>query len=211
MVELSNKEIVAQRAAQELQDGEVINLGVGIPTLVSNFVPTGAHIILHAENGLLGMGPLCAPGKEDSDVMNAGNQYVHTLAGASFFDSAASFAIIRGGHVDVTILGALQVDQEGNLASHVIPGKMVQGMGGAMDLVAGANKIIVAMLHTAKGVPKIMKRCNLPLTGLKCVDMIITEKAVLEVTDRGLVLKEIMPGSSLEEVLQATDAELLVD
>ena len=211
MAELSDKELVAQRAAQELRDGEVVNLGVGVPTLVSNFVPRGANIVMHAENGLLGMGPLCASGEEDSDVMNAGNQYVHTLAGASFFDSATSFAIIRGGHVDVTILGALQVDQEGNLASHVIPGKMVQGMGGAMDLVAGANKVIVTMLHTAKGVPKIMKRCTLPLTGLNCVDMIITEKAVLDVTDKGLVLKEIMPGSSIEEVLQATDAELLVD
>lgn len=210
MAELSDKEIIAKRAAQELQDGDVINLGIGLPTLVSNYVPDGVHITLHAENGILGMGPLCAPGEEDSDIINAGNQHVHILTGASFFDSATSFAIIRGGHVDVTILGALQVDQQGNIASHVVPGKMVPGMGGAMDLVAGAKKVIVAMQHTAKGTAKIMKQCTLPLTGVKCVDMIITEKAVFEVTDKGLELKEIMPGSSLEDIQQATAAEFIV-
>ncbi|MFZ7125316.1 MAG: 3-oxoacid CoA-transferase subunit B [Desulfobacterales bacterium] len=210
MAELSDKEIIAKRAAQELQDGDVINLGIGLPTLVSNYVPDGVHITLHAENGILGMGPLCAPGEEDSDIINAGNQHVHILTGASFFDSATSFAIIRGGHVDVTILGALQVDQQGNIASHVVPGKMVPGMGGAMDLVAGAKKVIVAMQHTAKGTAKIMKQCTLPLTGVKCVDMIITEKAVFEVTDKGLELKEIMPGFSLEDIQQATAAEFIV-
>jgi len=211
MAELSDKDLIAQRAAKELQDGDVINLGIGLPTLVSNFVPEGVHITLHAENGILGMGPLCAPGEEDSDIINAGNQHVHILTGASFFDSATSFAIIRGGHVDVTILGALQVDQQGNIASHVVPGKMVPGMGGAMDLVAGARKVIVAMQHTAKGTPKIMKQCSLPLTGVKCVDMIITEKAVFEVTEKGLVLKEIMPGSSLEDIQQYTDAEIVLE
>ncbi len=211
MAELSDKEIIAQRAAQELKDGDVVNLGIGLPTLVSNYVPAGVHITLHAENGILGMGPICASGEEDSDIINAGGQHVHTLSGASFFDSATSFAIIRGGHVDITILGALQVDQQGNIASHVVPGKMVPGMGGAMDLVAGAKKVIVAMQHTAKGNPKIMKQCSLPLTGVNCVDMIITEKAVFEVTERGLVLKEIMPGSSLEDIQQATDAEIVLE
>jgi len=211
MAELTDKEVIARRAALELQDGDVINLGIGLPTLVSNFVPEGVHITLHAENGILGMGPLSTPGEEDSDIINAGNQHVQILTGASFFDSATSFAIIRGGHVDVTILGALQVDQQGNIASHVVPGKMVPGMGGAMDLVAGAKKVIVAMQHTAKGSPKIMQQCSLPLTGVKCVDMIITEKAVFEVTERGLVLKEIMPGSSLEDIQEATDARIVLE
>lgn len=210
MAELSDKDLIARRAAQELEDGDVVNLGIGLPTLVSNHVPDGVQITLHAENGILGMGPLCLPGAEDSDVINAGNQFVHILPGASFFDSATSFAIIRGGHVDVTVLGALQVDQEGNIASHVVPGKMVPGMGGAMDLVAGAKKVIVAMQHTAKGTPKIMRKCTLPLTGMKCVDMIITEKAVFEVTEQGLLLTEIMPGSSLADIQQSTEAELLV-
>ncbi|WP_029914535.1 3-oxoacid CoA-transferase subunit B [Pelobacter seleniigenes] len=210
MAELSDKDLIARRAAQELEDGDVVNLGIGLPTLVSNHVPDGVQITLHAENGILGMGPLCLPGVEDSDVINAGNQFVHILPGASFFDSATSFAIIRGGHVDVTVLGALQVDQEGNIASHVVPGKMVPGMGGAMDLVAGAKKVIVAMQHTAKGTPKIMRKCTLPLTGMKCVDMIITEKAVFEVTEQGLLLTEIMPGSSLADIQQSTEAELLV-
>jgi len=210
MVELSDKDLIARRAAQELKDGDVVNLGIGLPALVSNHVPAGIQITLHTENGILGMGPLCLSGEEDRDVINAGNQFVHILPGASFFDSATSFAIIRGGHVDVTVLGALQVDQEGNIASHVIPGKMVPGMGGAMDLVAGAKKVVVAMQHTAKGAPKIMKTCTLPLTGMKCVDMIITEKAVFEVTDRGLLLKEVMPGSSLEEIQETTRAEFLM-
>ena len=210
MVELSDKDLIARRTAQELKNGDVVNLGIGLPTLVSNHVPEGVQITLHAENGILGMGPLCLPGDEDCDVINAGNQYVHIHPGASFFDSATSFAIIRGGHVDVTVLGALQVDQEGNIASHVIPGKMVPGMGGAMDLVVGAKKVIVAMQHTAKGNPKILKTCSLPLTGMKCVDMIVTEKGVFEVTERGLLLKEIMPGSSLEDIQQTTDADLLI-
>ena len=196
--------------AQEMQDGYVVNLGIGLPTLVSNFVPEGVEIILHAENGLLGMGALCAKGAEDPDVINAGNQFVHFNKGASFFDSAMSFAMIRGGHVNMTVLGALQVDEQGNIASHVVPGKMVPGMGGAMDLVAGARKVVVAMLHTSKGVPKILKRCTLPLTAQGKVNLIVTEKAVIEVTPQGLLLKEIMPGSSLEDVVSSTEAELFL-
>lgn len=207
---MHDKDVIASRVAQELKDGYIVNLGIGLPTLVSNYVPEDVNITLHGENGLLGIGLMCMPGEEDPDVINAGNQFVHVETGASFFDSAMSFAIIRGGHLDMTVLGALQVDEQGNIASHMVPGKMVPGMGGAMDLMVGARKVVVAMLHTAKGNPKIMKRCTLPLTAQKKVDMIITEKAVLEVTDEGLLLKEIMPGSSLEEILSCTDAELIV-
>lgn len=210
MAELNDKDLIARRAAQELNDGNVVNLGIGLPTLVSNHVPEGVHITLHAENGILGMGALSEPEEVDTDIINAGNQHVNILPGASFFDSATSFAIIRGGHVDVTILGALQVDQEGNIASHMIPGKMVPGMGGAMDLVAGAKKVIVAMQHTARGAAKILQKCNLPLTGVHCVDMIITDMAVFEITENGLLLKELMPGFSLEEVQENTEAEFLV-
>ncbi len=209
MAELSDKEIIAQRVAQELKDGNVVNLGIGLPTLVANYVPSDIHITLQAENGILGMGALCAPGDEDDDVINAGNQFVHIQNGACFFDSAMSFAIIRGGHVDVTVLGALQVDEAGNIASHVVPGKMVPGMGGAMDLVAGAKKVIVAMQHTAKGGAKILKRCTLPLTGVGKVHQIVTERCVIDVTPDGLVLREIMPGYSLDDVLSATEATLI--
>jgi acetate CoA/acetoacetate CoA-transferase beta subunit len=207
---MNEKDIIAKRVAEELKDGYCVNLGIGLPTLVSNFIPEGVNITLHGENGLLGIGQLCEPGDEDPDVINAGNQFVHIEKGSSFFDSTLSFAIIRGGHLDMTVLGALQVDAEGNIASHMIPGKMVPGMGGAMDLVAGAKKVIVAMLHNAKGTPKIMKRCSLPLTAKGKVDMIITEKAVMEVGPEGLHLMEIMPGFDLDEVLSSTDAELIV-
>jgi len=210
MSALNDKDTIAQRVAQEMKDGYIVNLGIGLPTLVSNFVPEGVEIILQAENGLLGMGTLCAPGEQDPDVINAGNQFVHYNKGACFFDSAMSFSMIRGGHVNMTVLGALQVDEEGNIASHMVPGKMVPGMGGAMDLVAGARRVIVAMLHTAKGGPKILKRCTLPLTAQGKVNLIVTEKAVIEVTPFGLLLKEIMPGSSLEDVVSSTEAELFL-
>lgn len=210
MKTMDAKDVIAQRVARELEDGYIVNLGIGLPTLVSNYIPEDVNITLHGENGLLGIGPMSMPGEEDPDVINAGNQYVNVTTGASFFDSAMSFAIIRGGHVDMTVLGALQVDQEGNIASHMIPGKMVPGMGGAMDLMVGARKVVVAMLHTAKGAPKIMKRCSLPLTAKGKVDTIITEKAVMEVTDDGLVLKEIMPGSTLEDIQNSTDADLII-
>lgn len=211
MSALNPKDIIAKRVAKELRDGYVVNLGIGLPTLVSNHVPEGVSITLHGENGLLGIGQLCAAGEEDTDVINAGNQYVHIDQGACFFDSVMSFAIIRGGHLDMTVLGALQVDQMGNIASHMIPGKMVPGMGGAMDLVAGAKKVVVAMVHTAKGKPKIMKECSLPLTAKGKVDMIITDKAVMEVTPEGLKLIEIMDGVSLEDVFISTDADLIID
>ena len=210
MSEMNEKDLIASRVAQEIEDGYVVNLGIGLPTLVANFVPEGITITLQAENGLLGMGSLAAPGEEDADGINAGNQHVGYHKGASFFDSAMSFAMIRGGHVNMTVLGALQVDELGNIASHMVPGKMVPGMGGAMDLVAGARKVIVAMVHTSKGAQKILKRCTLPLTAKGKVNLIITEKAVLEVTPQGLLLKEIMPGSSLEDVLASTGAELIL-
>jgi acetate CoA/acetoacetate CoA-transferase beta subunit len=210
MAELSDKEVIAQRAAQELKDGDVVNLGIGLPTLVSNFVPEGIHITLQAENGILGMGPSSKEGEEDNDLINAGGAHVNVLPGACFFDSATSFAIIRGGHVDITVLGALQVDAKGNIASHMVPGKMVPGMGGAMDLVAGANKVIVAMQHTAKGKHKIMKECSLPLTGVGVVDLIVTDMGVMEVIAEGLLLKELRPGVKLEDFIAATDAELIL-
>ena len=207
---MNEKDLIAQRVAQELEDGYVVNLGIGLPTLVANFVPEGMEIVLQAENGLLGMGPLSAPGEEDADVINAGNQFVTFTKGASFFDSAMSFAMIRGGHVNMTVLGALQVDEQGNIASHLVPGKMVPGMGGAMDLVAGARKVIVAMVHTSKGAKKIMTRCTLPLTAQGKVNLIVTEKAVIEVTPQGLLLREILPGSSLEDVIASTEATLII-
>lgn len=205
---LNEKELIAQRVAAELKDGDIVNLGIGLPTLVSNYLPDDIHVLLQAEDGILGMGALCSPGDECEDVINAGNQFVNVIPGACFFDSALSFAMIRGGHVDVTVLGALQVDESGNLANHIIPGKMVPGMGGGMDLVAGAKKVIIAMQHTAKGQAKILKRCTLPLTAVGKVKMIITEKAVIEVTPHGLEVIEIMPGSSVEDIRRSTEAEL---
>jgi len=210
MILTNEKEVIAQRVAKEFRDGYVVNLGIGLPTMVSNFIPDGISIILQSENGILGMGPLCAKGEEDLNVVNAGNQFVNINKGACFFDSATSFAIIRGGHVDMTVLGALQVDAKGNIASHVVPGKMVPGMGGAMDLVAGAKKVVVAMLHTAKGESKILKNCTLPLTAVGKVSMIITEKAVMEVTKEGLLLTEIMPGSTIQDIIENTEADLII-
>lgn len=204
------KEIIACRVAKELRDGDVVNLGIGLPTLVSNYLPEGINIILQAENGILGMGELSVPGEEDVDCVNAGAQHVTLRKGASFFDSAMSFSIIRGGHVDVTVLGALQVDETGTLASHIVPGKMVPGMGGAMDLVVGAKKVIIATTHTAKGSPKILKKINLPATAVGKVNLIVTELAVIELTDEGFVLKEIAENTTIDEVKKLTDAELVV-
>ena len=200
---------IAKRVAQELVNGTLVNLGIGLPTRVTNFIPEGVNVMLHSENGFVGLGP--APETvTDPTIVNAGGQPVTIKPGGCFFDSATSFGIIRGGHLDVTVLGALQVDQEGNIANYMIPGKLVPGMGGAMDLLTGAKKVIVAMEHTAKGAAKILKRCSLPLTAQKAVDLIVTEMAVMEYTEDGLLLKEIGEGFTLEEVLNATEAELIV-
>ncbi len=204
------KEFIAKRIAKELRDGDVVNLGIGLPTMVANYVPENMKVIFQSENGFVGLGPAPEEGKEDKDLVNAGAQHVTINKGAAFFDSATSFGIIRGGHVDVTVLGALEVDEKGNLANFMIPGKMVPGMGGAMDLVSGAKKVIIAMTHTAKGEAKILKRCRLPLTAVGKVHEIVTEMAVMEVTQDGLILKEIAPGVSVEDVLRATDANLIV-
>jgi len=204
------KERIARRVAKELKDGDVVNLGIGLPTMVANFLPEGVEIVLQSENGIMGMGPAAAPGSEDVDIVNAGAQYVTIKPGAMFFDSATSFGIIRGGHVDATILGALEVDEKGNLANWIVPGKMVPGMGGAMDLVVGAKKVIIAMQHTQKGAHKILKECTLPYTALGVVDMIITEMGVMEITDKGVVLKEIHPDYTVEDVSAATGCELIV-
>ncbi|KXO16782.1 3-oxoacid CoA-transferase subunit B [Peptoniphilus sp. GNH] len=204
------KEFIAKRVAKELKDGDVVNLGIGLPTLVSNYVPEGIFVTLQAENGYTGAGPAPAPEDADPSVVNAGGQPASVLAHGAYFDSATSFGLIRGGHLDMTVLGALQVDEEGNLANYMIPKKMVPGMGGAMDLVSGAKKVIVAMEHTQKGNHKILSACNLPLTGAKCVDMIITEMGVMEITDKGIKLTEINPEYTKEQVQEATGAKLII-
>jgi 3-oxoacid CoA-transferase, B subunit len=204
------KEIIAARVAKELHDGDVVNLGIGLPTMVANFLPEGVHIILQSENGIMGMGPAAEKGKEDVDIVNAGAQYVTVNPGAMFFDSATSFGIIRGGHVDATILGALEVDCHGNLSNWIVPGKMVPGMGGAMDLVVGAKKVIIAMQHTQKGAHKILKECRLPYTAVGVVDMIITEMGVMELTKDGIMLTELHPDYTVEQVQEATEAELII-
>ncbi|MGI6071981.1 MAG: 3-oxoacid CoA-transferase subunit B [Lachnospiraceae bacterium] len=205
------REIIAHRVAQELRDGYVVNLGIGLPTMVSNYIPEGIDISLQSENGIIGMGPVSTPETLDKNVINAGGVNVDIVEGAAFFDSATSFGIIRGGHVDMTVLGALQVDQEGNIASHIIPGKMVPGMGGAMDLVAGAKKVVVAMQHTQKGSPKLFEKISLPATALKAVDMVVTEMGVFEITEKGFELKELAPGVTLEDIQAVTAAPIVVE
>ncbi|MCL2502577.1 MAG: 3-oxoacid CoA-transferase subunit B [Bacteroidales bacterium] len=204
------REVIAKRAALELKDGDVVNLGIGLPTLIPNYLPPDVHVTLQSENGLLGMGPAPAPGAEDLNLVNAGGGYITALPGAVSFDSATSFVIIRGGHVDLTILGALQVDEKGDLANWMIPGKLTPGMGGAMDLLIGAKKVVLTMEHTAKGMHKILKKCNLPLTAAGQVNMIITEMGVMEITSQGIVLKEIHPEFSIEQVQAATEAQLII-
>jgi len=208
----TKKKIITKRIAKELKDGDVVNLGIGMPTMVGNYVPDKFDITLQSENGFLGLGPDPTADKADKDLVNAGGEPSTIKDGGSFFDSANSFAIIRGGHVDVTVLGALQVDEKGNLANWMIPGKFIPGMGGAMDLVVGSKKVIIATQHTIKGKrPKILKECNLPLTAKGEVDLIVTEMGVIKVTDHGLVLKEINPEFNLEDIKKATEAELIID
>lgn len=204
------RETIAKRVALEFKDGNVVNLGIGLPTLIPNYLPKGVNVILQTENGLIGIGPSPKPGEEDPTLVNAGGLNITALPFAAAFDSSASFGIIRGGHVDITVLGALQVDQDGNIANWMIPGKLTPGMGGAMDLLVGSKRVIVAMEHTAKGNIKIMETCKLPLTAAKEVNLIVTEMGVIEVTENGLVLKEYNPRFTIEEIQNNTEAKLII-
>ncbi|GEP64841.1 butyrate--acetoacetate CoA-transferase subunit B [Clostridium beijerinckii] len=204
------KEIIAKRVAKELKKDQLVNLGIGLPTLVANYVPKEMNITFESENGMVGMAQMASSGENDPDIINAGGEYVTLLPQGSFFDSSMSFALIRGGHVDVAVLGALEVDEKGNLANWIVPNKIVPGMGGAMDLAIGAKKIIVAMQHTGKGKPKIVKKCTLPLTAKAQVDLIVTELCVIDVTNDGLLLKEIHKDTTIDEIKFLTDADLII-
>ncbi|NBJ17041.1 MAG: CoA transferase subunit B [Dehalobacter sp. 4CP] len=206
------RELISRRVARMFKDGDLVNLGIGLPTLVPNYLPKDLHIFLHSENGYVGIGPTPEKGCEDKDTVNAGGQPTTILPGGACFDSSMSFALIRGGHLSATVLGALQVDEEGNLANWIIPGKMIAGMGGAMDLVAGAKKVIIAMEHTTKdGAPKIIKRCTLPLTGARVVDYIVTELGFMEIIPEGILLKELAPGITIDELKSKTGVKLIIN
>jgi acetate CoA/acetoacetate CoA-transferase beta subunit len=207
---MDEKTLIARRVALELKEGDLVNLGIGLPTLVSRYLPAGIQVFFQSENGLIGMQPLPEEGFAWSDLTDAGGSAIGAVPGAAAFDSAFSFGLIRGGHLDVTVLGGLQVDEEGHLANWVVPGRMVPGMGGAMDLVSGARRVIVAMTHTAKGEPKIVPRCTLPLTAIRRVSLVVTDLAVIQPTEEGLVLKETAPGTTVEQVRNATSARLIV-